>query len=195
MQLKGKGDLSDKMSVWIKTHDENDPEVAGIIVCICAFVVCIWLFLYIYIINMQEEYKRRLSEVPEDSQTIEVRDHIFHDMMGRDTHGYCRTYGRAIPRAVVYGKNSGLSQASSSSIGNVDISQIEERLTIQIEERLKTQMEQSLRTEIEQRLTGEIEQRVNAKFMELIKARMDLFEFQGGTNGCTQVVNGVYSDS
>ena len=38
--------------------------------------------------------KKRLSEVsPESTNLTSIKDEIFYEVMGLDTHGHCRTYG------------------------------------------------------------------------------------------------------
>ena len=92
----------------------------------------------------------------------EVRDEIFHDMMGEDNHGYCRTYGRAVPHKAVYKRDHGLSQAFSSS----------------------TVVE--ITNQVRAAVTQEIEARMTQKFMAQFKqmrARIEFLESQGGTIG------------
>ncbi|KAF5932625.1 hypothetical protein HYC85_028796 [Camellia sinensis] len=39
--------------------------------------------------------------LPEDGRTLEARNAIFHELIGHDGHGYCRTYGRIVPQRAV----------------------------------------------------------------------------------------------
>ncbi|KAI8538651.1 hypothetical protein RHMOL_Rhmol09G0121200 [Rhododendron molle] len=64
---------------------------------------------------LKEFNQKVLGEIPESLQTTEVRDKIFHKVLGKDGHGYCKTYGAGVPRSAVYGQSSRLSHASSSS--------------------------------------------------------------------------------
>ncbi|GFZ09014.1 hypothetical protein Acr_20g0008220 [Actinidia rufa] len=116
-----------------------------------------------------EEFNRRLSKMPEELQTTEVRDNIFHELMGSDGHGYFRTYGSSVPRSAVNGQGFNPSQASSSS----SIAEI----TRQVREVV----------------TQEIEQRITEKFMvefQGMKARLDSYESpQVGTNSSEQLVD------
>ncbi|CAN1145325.1 hypothetical protein LINPERHAP2_LOCUS14615 [Linum perenne] len=59
------------------------------------------------VIEAVEMYEDLLSKEPEDRRKlIAVRDGIFHIVMRNDGHGYCRTYGSAVPRHLVYPKAS-----------------------------------------------------------------------------------------
>ncbi|KAI8535308.1 hypothetical protein RHMOL_Rhmol10G0164100 [Rhododendron molle] len=116
--------------------------------------------------------RRFLLKIPESLQTTEVRDKIFHKVLGDDGHGYCKTYGAGVPRSAVYGRSSCLSHASSSSTLNEITSQVreasqenEQRLSIEIEQWLSSEIEQSLTGEIEQRLVGDFKRMVNEKLM------------------------------
>ena len=91
-------------------------------------------------------------------------------MMGEDNHGYCRTYGRAVPHKAVYKRDHGLSQAFSSST------------VVEITNQVRAAVTQ----EIEAKMTQEIEDRMTQKFMaqfEQMKARIEFLESQGGTIG------------
>lgn len=61
---------------------------------------------------MQKEFERELSKVLECDRTIEVRDRIFHELVGKDGHGYCRTYGSGVSMKNVYENNMGRSAQS-----------------------------------------------------------------------------------
>ncbi|GFZ09020.1 hypothetical protein Acr_20g0008280 [Actinidia rufa] len=109
-----------------------------------------------------EEFNRRLSKIPAELQTTEVRDNIFHELMGSDGHGYFRTYGSSVPRSAVNGQGFNPSQASSSS----SIAEITRP--------------------VREVVTQELEQRITEKFMvefQGMKARLDSYESpQVGTN-------------
>lgn len=62
--------------------------------------------------SIQDEFNRQLSMLPEDGRTLEARNAIFHELIGHDGHGYCRTYGRIVPRRVVYKDGAGPSQST-----------------------------------------------------------------------------------
>ncbi|KAL7168154.1 hypothetical protein ACSBR2_038570 [Camellia fascicularis] len=119
------GESTNKMSVFMKTRMITDPDVK--------------LFL--------DEYNEQLLMIDEPLRTKEVQDKIFHNLVGKDGHGYCKPYGIGVPRSAVYKKDVSPSQASSSS-------------TV---EEITQQVRQTVTQEIEQRLTVEIEQRVTEK--------------------------------
>ncbi|KAI8552073.1 hypothetical protein RHMOL_Rhmol06G0236100 [Rhododendron molle] len=125
-EMSANGENTDKMSVFIKTRDENDPDVKAVV----------------------EEFNQNLAEIPESLQTIEVRNKIFHDVLGEDGHGYCKTYGSGVPRSAVYGQSSRSSHASSSSNLNEITRQVREA-TQEIGQRLSSEIEQRLSSEIE----------------------------------------------
>ena len=83
-------------------------------------------------------------------------------MMGEDTHGYCRTYGMAVPHTAVYKRNHGLPQAFSFS------------------------MVVEITNQVRETVTQEIEDRMTQKFMaqfEQMRARIEFLESQGGAVG------------
>ncbi|KAH7841923.1 hypothetical protein Vadar_018757 [Vaccinium darrowii] len=131
------------------------------------------LFTLLFVpFELQEEFKKHLAGIPESLQTIEVRDKIFHEVLGEDGHGCCKTFGAGVPRRAGYGQCSSPSHASSSSTANEITRQvreatqeIEQRLSVEIEQRLTGEIEKKLTEEIEQRLTGEIERRLDDMFM------------------------------
>ncbi|KAL7263694.1 hypothetical protein ACSBR1_001788 [Camellia fascicularis] len=142
------GESTNKMSVFMKTRMITNPNVK--------------LFL--------DEYNEQLSMIDEPLRTEEVQDKIFHNLVGKDGYGYCKTYGIGVPRSAVYKKDVSPSQESSSSI---------------VEE-ITQQVCQTVTQEIEQRLTVEIEQRVTEKLkveFEQIRAWMDFIRSQGGPSG------------
>ncbi|KAI8572026.1 hypothetical protein RHMOL_Rhmol01G0167100 [Rhododendron molle] len=119
-----------------------------------------------------EEFNQKvLAEIPESLQTTEVRDKIFHEVLGEDGHGYCKTYGVGVPQSAVCGQSSRLSHASSSSTLNEFIRQVREA-TQENEQRLSIEIEQWLSNEIEQRLTGEIEQRLVGDFKRMVNEKL-----------------------
>lgn len=80
------------MSVYIKARNINDPDVKSLL----------------------GEYNKQLSRILEPLQTNDALEKIFHDLVGKDGHGYCKTYGTSVTRSAVYPKEIGPSQASSS---------------------------------------------------------------------------------
>ncbi|THG14589.1 hypothetical protein TEA_001301 [Camellia sinensis var. sinensis] len=84
-EMTSKGESTDKMNVWLMTRRVDDPE---------------------------DEFNRQLSMLPEDGRTLEARNAIFHELIGHDRHGYCRTYERIVPRRAVYKDGAGPSQST-----------------------------------------------------------------------------------
>ncbi|THG17990.1 hypothetical protein TEA_011606 [Camellia sinensis var. sinensis] len=84
-EMSNKGESTDKMNVWLMTRRVDDPE---------------------------DEFNRQLSMLPEDGQTLEARNAIFHELIGHDGHGYCRTYGRTVPWRAVYKDGARPSQST-----------------------------------------------------------------------------------
>lgn len=183
-EMSALGEETDKMSVFTKTRDANDLDVQSIV----------------------KEFKDYLAQIPEPLQTTEVRNDIFHKVLGEDGHGYCKTYGAGVPRSAVYGQSSGPSHPSSSTFNEItrqvnEATQgIEQRLTVEIEQRLTGEIEKKLTGEIEQRLRGEIEKRVTGEIerklddmfmahLARVGAQMSSFESVGGTNGTGQGLN------
>ncbi|XP_028109834.1 uncharacterized protein LOC114308442 [Camellia sinensis] len=89
-EMTSKGESTDKINVWLMTCRVDDPEV----------------------IQTLDEFNRQLSMLPEDGRTLEARNAIFHELIGHDGHGYCRTYGRIVPRRTVYKDGAGPSQST-----------------------------------------------------------------------------------
>ncbi|XP_028065032.1 methanol O-anthraniloyltransferase-like [Camellia sinensis] len=50
--------------------------------------------------------------LPEDGQTLDARNAIFHELIGHDGHGNCRTYRRIVPQRAVYKDGTGPSQST-----------------------------------------------------------------------------------
>lgn len=118
-------------------------------------------------IRHKDEYNEQLSMIDEPLRTEEVQDKIFHNLVGNDGHGYCKTYEIVVPRSAMYKKDISPSQASSSS-------------TVK---EITQQVCQTVTQEIEQRLTVEIKQRVTEKLkveFEQIRAWMGFIGSQGG---------------
>ncbi|KAF7132692.1 hypothetical protein RHSIM_Rhsim09G0115800 [Rhododendron simsii] len=104
-----------KMSVYLQTRRQDNPEVKEIMT----------------------EYNRQVELLSEDERTIEARDRIFHSIVGKDNHGYCRTYGGGVPWSSVYKKNSGPSQTINPS----SMAEIEQRIEARLIERFTSQFE------------------------------------------------------
>lgn len=52
---------------------------------------------------LQIEYQQALEKEPEDQRELTaVKDRIFHQIIGDDTKGYCKTYGSSVPIEYVY---------------------------------------------------------------------------------------------
>ena len=52
---------------------------------------------------LQIEYEQALEKEPEDQRELTaVKDRIFHQIIGDDTKGYCKTYGVGVPTEYVY---------------------------------------------------------------------------------------------
>lgn len=45
-----------------------------------------------------------------------MRDVIFHDLVGKDDHGYCRTYGASVPRSLVYTQEPAVAPPSTQDL-------------------------------------------------------------------------------
>ncbi|THG04772.1 hypothetical protein TEA_029600 [Camellia sinensis var. sinensis] len=65
--------------------------------------------------EVQDEYNEQISMIDEPFKTEEVQDKIFHNLVGKDGHGYCKTYEIVVPRSAVYKKDISPLQTSSSS--------------------------------------------------------------------------------
>ena len=78
------------------------------------------------------DYQEALDKAPQDQrQLTSVKDRIFHELVGQDGHGYCRTYGSSVPRSVVY------SHAPTSA--HVSTSELVENITKEVTKRLTEQ--------------------------------------------------------
>ncbi|CAL5337060.1 unnamed protein product [Camellia sinensis] len=108
-----KGERIDKMSLWKRAHNLNDPDVVAIV----------------------EEYNVHLWKVPKEQHTIEYCDGIYHKIVGKDRHGYCKTYGRGVPWSAVYARGSGPSQSLAAPSF---IDEITQRVTQDVESRFTT---------------------------------------------------------
>ncbi|KAF7142596.1 hypothetical protein RHSIM_Rhsim05G0112900 [Rhododendron simsii] len=113
--LAANGESLDKMSVYLQTRRQDNPEVKEIMA----------------------EYNRQVELLSEDERTIEARDRIFHSIVGKDNHGYCRTYGGGVPWSSVYKKDSGPSQTINPS----SMAGIEQRIEARLTERFTSQFE------------------------------------------------------
>ncbi|GMP47408.1 hypothetical protein CsSME_00015158 [Camellia sinensis var. sinensis] len=128
-EMTSKGESTDKMNVWLMTRRVDDPE---------------------------DEFNRQLSMLPEDGRTLEARNAIFHELIGHDRHGYCRTYGRIVPRRVVYKDGAGPSQ-STPHPSTID------QITQQVRAELRDELREELRAEFSTHL-----QQMRAEMMALV---------------------------
>lgn len=62
-----------------------------------------------------------------------MKDAIFHDLVGKDGHGYCRTYGASVPRSLVYTQEPAVAQPSTHDL----IKQMEQTFERRLEEQYK----------------------------------------------------------
>ncbi|CAN1159392.1 hypothetical protein LINPERHAP1_LOCUS9177, partial [Linum perenne] len=68
------------------------------------------------VIEVIEVFENHLLNEPEDQRSLAVvRDKIFHEIMGKDGHGYCRTFGSSVPRSLVYLKSSSSSSSENTT--------------------------------------------------------------------------------
>ncbi|KAF5931753.1 hypothetical protein HYC85_027924 [Camellia sinensis] len=133
-EMTSKGESTNKMNVWLMTRRVDDPEV----------------------IQTLDEFNRQLSMLPEDGRTLEARNAIFHELIGHDRHGYCRTYGRIVPRRVVYKDGAGPSQ-STPQPSTID------QITQQVRAELRDELREELRAEFSTHL-----QQMRAEMMALV---------------------------
>ncbi|THG22192.1 hypothetical protein TEA_002952 [Camellia sinensis var. sinensis] len=128
-EMTSKGESTDKMNVWLMTRRVDDPE---------------------------DEFNRQLSMLHEDGRTLEARNAIFHELIGHDGHGYCRTYGRIVPRRAVYKDGAGPSQSTPqpSTI---------EQITQQVRAELRDELREELRAEFSTHL-----QQMRAEMMAFV---------------------------
>ncbi|KAL6184927.1 hypothetical protein ACLB2K_041062 [Fragaria x ananassa] len=119
-EMEQSGEESDKFSVWKKARKESNPEVAQVI----------------------NEYNRKLLLVRpvEDQKLTAVKDRVFHDVIGEDGHGYCRTYGSTVPRNLVYPQEP-LETASSNDL----IAKITEEVTEKLKESFDKKLEDAIK--------------------------------------------------
>lgn len=108
-----------------------------------------YFILNINVIKLQAAYNVRVNALPETERIVEARDEIFHSLIGKDSHGYCRTYGGGVPRSAVYNSRSSSQATGPSSLVEIEqrikdsISEDEYRLTQQLTtevDRIKTHM-------------------------------------------------------
>ncbi|KAL7187164.1 hypothetical protein ACSBR1_037268 [Camellia fascicularis] len=128
-EMTSKGESTDKMNVWLMTRRVDDPE---------------------------DEFNRQLSMLPEDGRTLEARNAIFHELIGHDGHGYCRTYERIVPRRAVYKDGVGPSQ-STPQPSTID------QITQQVRAELRDELREELRAEFSIHL-----QQMRAEMMALV---------------------------
>ncbi|KAL6228465.1 hypothetical protein ACLB2K_002415 [Fragaria x ananassa] len=118
--MEQSGEESDKFSVWKKACKESNPEVAQVI----------------------NEYNMKLLLVRpvEDQKLTAVKDRVFHDVIGEDGHGYCRTYGSTVPRNLEYPQEP-LETAGSNDF----IAKITEEVTEKLKESFDKKLEDAIK--------------------------------------------------
>ncbi|CAL5381115.1 unnamed protein product [Camellia sinensis] len=119
-EMTSKGESTDKMNVWLMTRRVDDPE---------------------------DEFNRQLSMLPEDGRTLEARNAIFHELIGHDGHGYCRTYGRIVPRREVYKDGAGPSQSTPQPS---TIDQITQKVRAELRDELREELRAEFSTHLQQ---------------------------------------------
>ncbi|KAL7214974.1 hypothetical protein ACSBR1_027205 [Camellia fascicularis] len=132
--MTNKGESTDKMNVWLLTRRVDDLDV----------------------IQTLDEFNRQLSMLPEDCRTLEARNAIFHELVGHDGHGYCRTYGRTVPRRAVYKDGAGPSQSTPQP-----------STIIQITQQVRAELRDELREELRAKFATHLQQ-MRAEMMALV---------------------------
>ena len=84
--------------------------------------------------------------LPEDQRNlVTVKDRIFHEVIGDDGHGYCRTYGSGVPRRIfVYPQSSSSSENTDDLVTKITkslLGKLQEQQA-QFQERIQEQMRQ-----------------------------------------------------
>ena len=150
--MTNKGESTDKMNVWLMTRRADDPEVFQTLVVskhLWLYLKFIFYFLCVNHLNLaytcisysiQDEFNGQLFMLPGDCRTLEARNDIFHELIGHDNHGYCRTYGRTVPRRAVYKDGAGPSQSAPQPSTIVQITQ-------QVRAELRDVLREELRAE------------------------------------------------
>ncbi|KAL6141937.1 hypothetical protein ACLB2K_060223 [Fragaria x ananassa] len=120
VKMEQSGEESDKFSVWKKARKKSNPEVAQVI----------------------HEYNRKLLLVRpvEDQKLTAIKDRVFHDVIGEDGHGYCRTYGSTVPHNLVYPQEP-LETAGSNDL----IAKITEEVTEKLKESFDKKLEDAIK--------------------------------------------------
>jgi hypothetical protein len=102
----------------------------------------------------QALFQSRLEDLPEEERSVpSQRDKIFHDVVGRDGHGYTLAYGSGIPRSVITRAES--SGASSSQGGVLHTGEEVEQLLQSMEARIREQVRTEMRAEMRAELRAE----------------------------------------
>ncbi|THG14333.1 hypothetical protein TEA_021887 [Camellia sinensis var. sinensis] len=97
--------------------------------------------------NLTDEFNRQLSMLPEDGQTLKARNAIFHELIGHDGHGYCRTYERIVPRRAVYKDGAGPSQSTPQPS---TIDQITQQVRAELMDELREELRAEFSTHLQQ---------------------------------------------
>ncbi|XP_028123671.1 uncharacterized protein LOC114320806 [Camellia sinensis] len=98
--------------------------------------------------------------LPEDCRTLEARNAIFHELIGHDNHGYCRTYGRTVPRRAVYKDGAGPSQSAPQPSTIVQITQ---QVCAELRDELREELREEMRAEFSTHL-----QQLRAEMMAFV---------------------------
>ncbi|XP_028075916.1 uncharacterized protein LOC114278110 [Camellia sinensis] len=124
---------TDKTSVWKYTRNQTDTDVRQTL----------------------DKFERQLSMLLEDYHTTEdARDSVFHNVVGEDGHGYCRTYGKDMPWSMVYGDKSKSSQLGSQSS---TVAEITKQVRIELRQELRDEIREELREEMRAELLTQIQ--------------------------------------
>ncbi|CAL5353141.1 unnamed protein product [Camellia sinensis] len=97
--------------------------------------------------SIQDEFNCQLSMLHEDGRTLEARNAIFHELIGHDGHGYCRTYGRIVPRRAVYKAGAGPSQSTPQPS---TIDQITQKVRAELRDELREELRAEFSTHLQQ---------------------------------------------
>lgn len=82
---------------------------------------------------------------PEDQRDLdEVKDRIFHRLIGEDGHGYCRTYGASAPPRLVY-------NSSARALGVQDMREIAKEFVGEIAKEFAGDIKSHLENHIDKR--------------------------------------------
>ena len=103
--------------------------------------------------------------LPEDCRTLETRNAIIHELIGHDNHGYCRIYGRTVPRRAVYKDGAGPSQSAPQP-----------STIVQITQQVRAELRDELREELREEMRAEF-----STYLQQLRAEMMAFVSQGAS--------------